>query len=207
MFYYAVFTTFTILIVGSNTKLIRSLTHKPKPCCLPKHHSSQMIISTSMVLPDNKLHSSYSTYNFSYDLDRGLIALKGQATSIPDGQKSNWWVIQSMKDGQTYTIDQDSKICHKSIIPQKPFYCIPETAVYQYSSMYGYGDKQITGDTWLIVEDEAMRYFTVSGDGLCIPLNGNSYSQNPTTVNSTTISNFVPKILDPSTFDIPEQCI
>ncbi|CAF0988609.1 unnamed protein product [Adineta steineri] len=122
MFYYAVFTTFTILIVGSNTKLIRSLTHKPKPCCLPKQHSSQMIISTSMVLLDNKLHSSYS-----------------------------------MKDGQTYTIDQDSKICHKSIISQKPFYCIPETAVYQYSSIYGYGDKQIIGDTWLIIEDEAMR--------------------------------------------------
>jgi hypothetical protein len=54
-----------------------------------------------------------------------------------------------------------------------------ETAVYQYSSLYGYGDKQIIGDTWLITTQEAIRYFTVSGDGQCIPLNGNSYSQNP----------------------------
>ncbi|CAF4784873.1 unnamed protein product, partial [Rotaria sp. Silwood2] len=78
------------------------------------------------------------------------------------------------------------------------------TAVYQYSSTYGYGDKQIIGDTWLITKDEAILYFTVSSDGLCIPLNGHNYSQNPATVNSTTIANFVPKILDPSAFDIPE---
>jgi hypothetical protein len=45
--------------------------------------------------------------------------------------------------------------------------------------MYGYGDKQIIGDTWLIKRDEAFTYFTVSGDGLCIPLSGHIYSQNP----------------------------
>ncbi|CAF1098787.1 unnamed protein product [Rotaria sp. Silwood1] len=165
-----------------------------------------MSISTGMILPDGKPYSSYSTYNFSYDSDRGLVALKGEATSIPDGQKSHWWIIENMKDGQTYTIDQDSKKCYKSIITLKPLYCIPETAVYQYSSMYGYGDKQIIGDTWLITKDEAIMYFTVSGDGQCIPLNGHNYSQNPATVNSTTIANFVPKVLDPSAFDIPEEC-
>lgn len=60
------------------------------------------------------------------------------------------------------------------------YFCtVIETAVYQYSSMYGYGDKQIIGDTWLITQDERIMYFTVSNDGLCIPLNGHSYSQNP----------------------------
>ncbi len=51
--------------------------------------------------------------------------MKGQAISIPDGQKSNWWIIENMRNGQTYTIDQDSKICYKSTITQKPLYCIP----------------------------------------------------------------------------------
>ncbi|CAF1040665.1 unnamed protein product [Rotaria sordida] len=70
-------------------------------------------MSTSMILPDGKPYSSYSTYNFSFDSDRDLIAFKGEATSIANGQKSHWWIIQSMKDGQTYTIDQDSKKCYK----------------------------------------------------------------------------------------------
>ncbi|CAF4357718.1 unnamed protein product [Rotaria sordida] len=89
---------------------------------------------------------------------------------------------------------------------QKAFDCIPQTAVYQYSSTYGYDDKQIIGDTWLITQDEAIMYFTVSNDSLCIPLNGFNYSQNPPTLNSTTVANFVPKILDSSAFDIPEEC-
>ncbi|CAF0926326.1 unnamed protein product [Rotaria sordida] len=175
MFYYTIFVIIAILIVDSNGKLARSLPNEPKPCCLPKQHSSQMSMSTSMILPDGKSYSSYSTYNFSFDSDRDLIAFKGEATSIPNGQKSHWWIIQ-------------------------------KTAVYQYSSTYGYDDKQIIGDTWLITQDEAIMYFTVSNDSLCIPLNGFNYSQNPPTLNSTTVANFVPKILDSSAFDIPEEC-
>ncbi|CAF1083340.1 unnamed protein product [Didymodactylos carnosus] len=113
MFYYAVFATFAILVTGSNGKLTRSSPNEPKPCCLPKQHSSQMSISTGMILPDGKPYSSH---------------------------------------------------------------------------------------------DEAILYFTVSSDGLCIPLSGHSYSQNPATVNSTTVTNFVPKIIDPDAFDIPEEC-
>ncbi|CAF3204697.1 unnamed protein product [Rotaria sp. Silwood2] len=84
-----------------------------------------MSISTATMLPDGKPYSSHSIYNFSYDSDRGLVAFKGQATSIPDGKKSNWWIIENMKDGQTFTINQDLKICYKSTIIDKPLYCIP----------------------------------------------------------------------------------
>jgi hypothetical protein len=51
--------------------------------------------------------------------------MKGEAISIPDGQKSHWWIIENMNDGQTYTIDQDSKKYYKSTIITKPLYCIP----------------------------------------------------------------------------------
>ena len=63
MLYYAALATFTILIVGSNGKLRRSLPNEPKPCCLPKQHSSQMTISTGMILPDGKPYSAYVSHS------------------------------------------------------------------------------------------------------------------------------------------------
>ena len=47
--------------------------------------------------------------------------------------------------------------------------------------MYGYGNKQIIGDTWLVTVDNAMSYSTVSRDGLCVPLSGHTFIAQPRT--------------------------
>ena len=54
-----------------------------------------------------------------------------------------------------------------------------DTATYIHSSTFGYGDKQIIGDTWLVQVDETVNYATVSRDGLCVPLIVHSYLQKP----------------------------
>jgi hypothetical protein len=59
MFYYAALIAIIIVITYSNGIVIRSLPTEPKPCCLPQEHSSQMIISTAIILPDGKLHNAH----------------------------------------------------------------------------------------------------------------------------------------------------
>ncbi|CAF5096187.1 unnamed protein product, partial [Rotaria socialis] len=51
---------------------------------------------------------------------------------------------------------------------------VTDSAIYLHSFTYGYGDKQIIADTWLIQIDNAVNYATVSRDGLCVPLTGNN---------------------------------
>ena len=46
---------------------------------------------------------------------------------------------------------------------------------------YGYGSKEIVGDTWLIEGDGSISYATVSRDGLCVPLTSYVFFQKPTT--------------------------
>ncbi len=53
-----------------------------------------------------------------------------------------------------------------------------ETAIYFDSSLYGYGDKQIIGDTWLIKLNGTIGYSTVSR-GDCVPLTSNVFMQQP----------------------------
>lgn len=58
-------------------------------------------------------------------MNRGMAGMKGVSFSMSDKTKSNIWIIENLKDGQTYTIDLDSKKCYKSTISTNPFRCIP----------------------------------------------------------------------------------
>ncbi len=53
-----------------------------------------------------------------------------------------------------------------------------ETATYIDSSMYGYQDKQIIGDTWRIQINGTTTYSTVSRDD-CVPLTSNHFMNEP----------------------------
>ncbi|CAF2888280.1 unnamed protein product [Rotaria sp. Silwood2] len=206
MFCYAVFIAVTLFAIGSNGKATKSVTDEPKRCCVPKQFSSVMSTSSGVVLPDGKTLGTYGTYNFSYDSDRGMVGMQGVSFSAFDQQKSNLWIIENMKDGKIYTYDLDSKQCYKSTMPIQPLTCIPDTATYIRSVTYGYGNKQIIGDTWLVKIDQAITYSTVSRDGLCVPLTGNSFLQNPAVATAITTTDFVPKIIDPAIFNIPDAC-
>ncbi|CAF1261096.1 unnamed protein product [Rotaria sp. Silwood1] len=209
MSYYTILIAIAICIVGLNGKPTTSLTHEltePERCCVPKQFSAQLSTSTAMALPEGKTYSSYAYYNYSYDSDRAMTGMKGVSFTLPDLHKSNLWIIESVNDGQMYVIDQDSRRCQKSAMPIKPIKCIPDTAIYVHSYTFGYGDKQIIGDTWLITVDDTVNYATVSRDGLCVPLAGHAFFQKLALVNAATITDFVPKIDDPSIFDIPPEC-
>jgi hypothetical protein len=95
-----------------------------------------------------------------------------------------------------YVFNLDTRVCDKSKMPFKPLQCIPgiiclficnyifenyfvlETATYIDSSVYGYGDKMIIGDTWLVVVNETTSFSTVSR-GDCVPLTGNVFTAEP----------------------------
>ena len=51
--------------------------------------------------------------------------MRGVSFSIPDQKQSNLWIIEDSKDGQVFTIDQDTKQCYKSQLPIQPMNCIP----------------------------------------------------------------------------------
>ncbi|CAF0759060.1 unnamed protein product [Rotaria sordida] len=207
MLYYAVFTAFAMLAIGSNGKPTISKANEPKRCCIPKQFSAQISTSHGVKLPDGTITASYAYYNISYDGNRGMVGLKGVSFSIPDQQQSNLWIIENRNDGQIYTIDQGSKQCQKSQMPIQPLSCIPgiqNTATYLHSSTYGYGDKQIIGDTWLVTNDNIVNYATVSRDDLCVPLSGHIFL--PSVLTALTTTDFTLKIDDPSIFNIPAEC-
>ncbi|CAF2332074.1 unnamed protein product [Rotaria sp. Silwood2] len=206
MFYYAVFVVIGLLTVGSNGKPARSMRNEPTRCCIPDKFSAQISTSNGMQLPGGKTFGTYGYYNFSYDVSRGMVGMKGVSFSVPDQQKSNLWIIENINDGQIYTIDLDSKQCYKSTMPIKPLRCIPDSATYLHSSSYGYGNKQITADTWLVKMDDIISYATFNRDGLCVPLTGHSFLAQPPLVAALTTTDFEPKVDDPSIFDIPAQC-
>ncbi|CAF4948387.1 unnamed protein product, partial [Rotaria socialis] len=83
---------------------------------------------------------------------------------------------------------------------------VTDSAIYLHSFAYGYGDKQIIADTWLIQIDNAVNYATVSRDGLCVPLTGNNFVSEPAMINAITTTDFTPTVDDPSIFDIPAEC-
>ncbi|CAF0941682.1 unnamed protein product [Rotaria sordida] len=89
-------------------------------------------------------------------------------------------------------------------MPIQPLSCIPDTATYLHSSTYGYGDKQIIGDTWLVTNDNIVNYATVSRDDLCVPLSGHIFL--PSVLTALTTTDFTLKIDDPSIFNIPAEC-
>jgi hypothetical protein len=62
MFFYTIFVAITILIVGLNGKPTQSLSNEPERCCVPKQYTSQISLSTGMVLPDGKTYISYVSY-------------------------------------------------------------------------------------------------------------------------------------------------
>lgn len=101
-----------------------------------------------------------------------------------------------------------------------------DDAVYLQSVTYGYGNKQIIGDTWMVKIGGAYTYSTVSRDGLCVPLTGNTFLQSPgillvlifmkiylgfaylfvAVATVVTATDFINKIVDPNIFDIPTEC-
>ncbi|CAF1411074.1 unnamed protein product [Adineta steineri] len=206
MFYYISITIIFVLTVGLNAKPTALHTNEPERCCIPKQYSSQISTGAGVKLPNGTTAGSYGYYNFSYDSYQGMVGMRGVSFTIPNQQKSNLWIIENIKTGQTFTIDEDEKKCYKSSLPIKPVNCIPDTATYLHSSTYGYGDKQIMADTWYVNIDQVINYATVSRDGLCVPLGGHVFFTDPTVVSSMTTTDFVPKINDPSIFDIPEEC-
>lgn len=123
-----------------------------------------------------------------------MVALKGVIYDVPDQTPTKLWIIEDLKSGQLYTYFIDTKKCDKSINPVPTFKCIPgsiffneiitefhlplDSATYISSSNFGYGDKQIIGDTWLIRMNETLSYSTVSR-GDCVPLVGNMFIKNP----------------------------
>ena len=56
-----------------------------------------------------------------------------------------------------------------------------DSAIYTRSFTFGYGNKQIIGDTWLLKDMDGMNYVTVSRDGLCVPLVGHNFLAQPRT--------------------------
>ncbi|CAF1560981.1 unnamed protein product [Rotaria magnacalcarata] len=206
MLYFAIFAGIALFATVSNGLPTKSKMNEPECCCLPDLFSSQITTSTGMKLPDGTAFNTYGYYNFSYDANRGFVGMKGVSFSVPEQQKSNVWIIENMKSGQIYTFDEDSKKCYKSINPIKSFSCIPDSATYLHSFTYGYVDKQIIADTWLIQIDNAVNYATVSRDGLCVPLTGNNFLSEPAMINAITTTDYVPKVDDPSIFDIPAEC-
>ena len=59
------------------------------------------------------------------------------------------------------------------------FSFVTDTATYLHSFNYGYGDKQIVGNTWFVKIGDMINYATVSDDGLCVPLSGNVFLADP----------------------------
>ncbi|CAF3502501.1 unnamed protein product [Rotaria socialis] len=159
-----------------------------------------------MTSPNGTLYISYSNYNFSYDSDREVAAMKGVVLSMQNYQKSTLWIIEDVKDWQTYTIDQDTKKCTKSKTLINAARCTLDAAVYVRSSTLIYGDKKIIVDTWLIQLEHADSFLTVIRDGLCTPLSGYTFSRNPAMVDSMTMTAFVPQVIDSTMFDMPEEC-
>ncbi|CAF0793730.1 unnamed protein product [Rotaria sordida] len=206
MFYKAVFVALTIFLIGSNGKPTISLNDQPERCCAPNKFSCQISTSTGMQLPYGKLYESFAYYNFSFDSDRAMVGMKGVSWTEPDQQKTNLWIIEDFNKRISYVINQDLKKCDKSPLPMEHDRCIPETATFVRSSTFGYGQKQLIGDTWRIQKDEFINYATVSRDGLCVPLAGQVFFQKPAMVSSMTTTDFVPQIDDPSIFDIPTEC-
>ncbi|CAF3979178.1 unnamed protein product [Rotaria sordida] len=204
------YTVITSLVFGLTMVFhglsIALVSGEPERCCAPKQFSSQVSTTTGMLLPSGDKYASYAYYNFSYDYDRAMIGMRGISLTFPEKRKSNLWIIENMNEGLIYTIDQDIQVCNKSPMPMKPIHCIPDDATYIHSFTYGYNDKQIIGDTWLVEIDGSANYITFSRDGLCVPLTGNLFLSNPSGVNSLTTTDFVPRIDDPSVFDIPDIC-
>ncbi|CAF2867528.1 unnamed protein product [Rotaria sp. Silwood2] len=206
MYYNSVFVTLLIVIASLDGKPTSLLKNEPERCCFPKQYSSKIIISVGYALPDSETYSSYSSYNVTYDADRGMIGMKGLSITLPDQQKSNMWIIENIKDEIMYTIDQDLKTCVQSKLISSTVVCIPDTAEYFGSSRYGYGDKKIVADTWIINNNRNLNYVTVSRDGLCVPLTGNIFARTPAGVSTMTTTDFAPEIDDPRVFDMPDEC-
>ncbi|CAF4374807.1 unnamed protein product [Rotaria magnacalcarata] len=236
MLYFTIFAAIALFATVSNSLPTKSKMNEPERCCVSNLFSAQISTSSGVKLPDGTTFNTYGYYNFSYDANRGFVGMKGVSFSVPEQQKSNLWIIENMKSGQIYTFDEDSKKCYKSINPIKSYSCIPgmkfvshqllasfllffnayitshcsafvtDSATYLHSFTYGYGDKQIIADTWLIQIDNAVNYATVSRDGLCVPLTGNNFVSEPAMINAITTTDYVPKVDDPSIFDIPAEC-
>ncbi|CAF1384533.1 unnamed protein product [Rotaria sordida] len=206
MFYYAFFIALTLFTVVSHSKPATFRANQPEPCCVPNQFSALISTSAAAEVPNAETVATYGVFNFSYDLNRGLVGAKGVSYSIIDQKESNLWIIENAAENQTYIIDLNSKKCIKESSSIGLFPCIPESATYLYSSMHGFDNNQFKGDTWYVEDNNAVSFVTVSGDGNCIPVSTNTFISNPRVVNSATITNYVPKINDPSIFDIPEEC-
>ncbi|CAF1306534.1 unnamed protein product [Rotaria sordida] len=180
--------------------------NQPKPCCVPDQFSALISGSDVIEVPNVGPVALYGAFNFSYDANRGMYGMKGRTYSVIDKTDTSVWIIGTISEKQTYAIDLNSKKCVKDSISVAPFRCIPESATYLYSSMYGFGDNQFKGDTWFIEDNNAVSFVTVSSDGNCIPLNGNNFISTPPGISTMTLANYVPKINDPSIFDIPDEC-
>ncbi|CAF2798175.1 unnamed protein product [Rotaria sp. Silwood2] len=206
MSYYALFIALTLFTAVSHGKPTTFRGNQPKPCCVPNQFSALISSSTVGEIPNAETVATYGVFNISYDLNRDMVAAKGIAYSVIDQKNLSLWLIENIAEKQSYTIDLDTKECVKEPVLIQAFRCIPESATYLYSSMYGYDNNQFKGDTWYVEDKDLVSFVTVSGDGNCLLVGANTFVGNPRIVNSVTISNYVPKINDPSIFDIPDEC-
>ncbi len=62
-----------------------------------------------------------------------MVGMKGVSINLPDGVKTNLWIIQNNNDGQMYTINLDTKQCDKSKMPFKALECIPGIFYYYFN--------------------------------------------------------------------------
>ncbi|CAF1105066.1 unnamed protein product, partial [Didymodactylos carnosus] len=125
-----------------------------------------------------------------------MVALRG-VTIDGDQKKTNIRIIEDYTKNIMYYIDLDGNVCSKQSLPLKLMHCVPDTATYIQSFMYGYGDKQIPGHTWFFKADNYVMYITVSGDGHCVPLSETVFigGQTPM-ITSLTITDFTEGIKD-----------
>lgn len=100
-----------------------------------------------------------------------------------------------------------------------------ESASYQYSNASKYDGKEIITDTWLVKDQGAMTYTTVTRDDLCIPVSGSvsaleigkelhyHWKRFYLTISilglssSSTCTHFEAKIEDPSIITVAKECL
>jgi hypothetical protein len=59
-----------------------------------------------------------------------MVGMKGVSFTLPEQEKTNLWIIENTKDGQIYTINEDTKKCDKSKMPINPQNCIPGILIF-----------------------------------------------------------------------------
>ncbi|CAF1601728.1 unnamed protein product [Didymodactylos carnosus] len=104
-----------------------SLVYGQKPCCVQTQWEGQLSMSTGIQVSGMAI-ASFAYYNFSYNYDSKLIALRG-VTINTDNVKTNVRLIQNYNENIDYYINLDNNTCLKQMTSIKLMQCIPGTTV------------------------------------------------------------------------------